>query len=251
MGISALIIAKNEENKIRKCLESLTFADEIVIVLDRTSDNTEEIVKKFTKKIYRGNWEFEGDRRNFGINKCKNNWILEVDADEIIPLKLAKEIKKNVNADTYDFFYIKLLNYINNIPVKYGWMACMAPDGKFCLFRKNNKFWKNQRVHPDYILEGKKGDQLKNSIEHKMSENISDLILRFNRNTSLFAEDLLSQKRNISEYFSIRKIFSRFFKCYFSRKGFREKEIGLIISILSSLYPIVSAIKSKFLEENS
>tara|TARA_A100001011_G_C14286029_1_gene833773 strand:+ start:544 stop:1299 length:756 start_codon:yes stop_codon:yes gene_type:complete len=251
MGISALIIAKNEENKIRKCLESLTFADEIVIVLDRTSDNTEEIVKKFTKKIYRGNWEFEGDRRNFGINKCKNNWILEVDADEIIPLKLAKEIKKNVNADTYDFFYIKLLNYINNIPVKYGWMACMAPDGKFCLFRKNNKFWKNQRVHPDYILEGKKGDQLKNSIEHKMSENISDLILRFNRNTSLFAEDLLSQKRNISKYFSIRKIFSRFFKCYFSRKGFREKEIGLIISILSSLYPIVSAIKSKFLEENS
>ena len=251
MGISALIIAKNEENKIKQCLESITFADEIVIVLDRTSDHTEEIVKKFTKKIFKGNWEFEGDRRNFGINKCKNNWILEVDADEIISSKLAKEIKKNVSNDNYDFFYIKLLNYINNIPVKYGWMACMAPDGKFCLFRKSTKFWKNQRVHPDYILEGKKGNQLKNSIEHKMSENISDLILRFNRNTSLFAADIVSQKKNISKYFSIRKVFSRFFKCYFSRKGFREKEIGLIISILSSIYPVVSAIKSEFLKENS
>ena len=251
MGISALIIAKNEENKIKKCLESLIFADEILVVLDRTSDNTEEIAKKFTKKIFNGNWEFEGDRRNFGISKCKNNWILEVDADEIISSKLAKEIKKNVNADTYDFYYIKLLNYINNVPIKYGWMACMAPDGKFCLFRKNTKIWKNQRVHPDYVLEGKKGTQLKNSIEHKMSENISDLIFRFNRNTSLFAKDLLYQKKNISNYLSIRKVFSRFFKCYFLRKGFKEKEIGLIISILCSLYPIVSAIKSWFIEENS
>ena len=225
MGISALIIAKNEENKIKQCLESITFADEIVIVLDRTSDHTEEIVKKFTKKIFKGNWEFEGDRRNFGINKCKNNWILEVDADEIISSKLAKEIKKNVSNDNYDFFYIKLLNYINNIPVKYGWMACMAPDGKFCLFRKSTKFWKNQRVHPDYILEGKKGNQLKNSIEHKMSENISDLILRFNRNTSLFAADLVSQKKIFQNIFLLEKFFLVFLNVISHERVLEKKKL--------------------------
>ena len=70
MQISALVIARNEEKNISKCLQSLKFADEIIVVLDRSSDRTEEFSKIYTKKTFSGNWEFEGDRRNFGIAKC-------------------------------------------------------------------------------------------------------------------------------------------------------------------------------------
>ena len=245
MRISALIIVKNEEKKIESCLLNLSFVNEIVIILDRCNDNSKKISKTFTKKIYEGNWEFEGDRRNFGIKKCSHDWILEIDADEIVPLELANEIKNVISYSQFDFHYIYLINYVCNLPILNGWTACLAPEGKFCLFKRNTKKWDNQRVHPNYNLSGKKGFPLNSKIEHKMSDNISELILRFNRNTDLRARDLKDSKTNFSKYFSIRKIFSRFLKCYIIKKGYKEGSIGLLISILSGIYPIVSAIKSK------
>lgn len=251
MKISALLIARNEENKIRKCLQSLSFVDELIIVLDRTTDKTMSIAKKFSNKIYQGKWEYEGDRRNFGIAKCSNNWILEVDADEIITIELSREIKAKIRLAEYDFFYIKVLNFVQGQPVNNGWMSCLAPDGKFCLFKKGVKTWENQRVHPNYSLSGKKGKQLENYIEHKMSENISELFLRFNRNTDLKASDLLDNKSSFKSCFSIRKVFSRFLKCFLSKKGYKEGIIGLLISVLCGLYLLVSAIKAETLKKET
>ena len=82
--ISVLIIAHNEEKIINECLSLLDFADEIVIVLDNCNDKTEEISRIYTNKIFKGSWEIEGERRNFGISKCTKDWILEIDADEFV-----------------------------------------------------------------------------------------------------------------------------------------------------------------------
>ncbi len=244
MSLSALIVARNEQNNIKECLESLSFVDEIVVVLDRTNDDTKRITKKYTKKIFSGSWEFEGDRRNFGIKKCCSDWVLEIDADEIVSEKLSFEIKKNILDEDIDFFYLPLLNFVSGKKIKYGWMACMAPDGKFCLFKKNCKTWENESVHPNYNLKGKKGENFTIPMIHNMSKKISDLIVRFNRNTSLHARDLRQTKSNYNRLFSVRKIFSRFLKCYFFRKGYKSGIIGLLVSILCSIYPYVSATKA-------
>lgn len=244
MTISALIVARNEEKKIRNTLESLSFVDEIIVILDRSNDGTIKICKKYTSKIYKGSWLSEGKRRNFGIKKCNCDWILEVDADEIISKSLSEEIRYKIKDDSMnDFYYIKLLNYVGEKPIKFGWMACLAPDGKFCLFRKKSKSWIDGRVHPQYRLDGKKGAGLSNKITHKMSRNISDLLVRFNRNTKLNAYDIKDNKNNLSKMFSIRRIFSRFFKCFILRKGYTSGAVGLLISILSALYPFISAMK--------
>ncbi len=245
MKISALLIARNEENKIEQCLQSLSFVDELIIVLDRSIDNTKSIAKKYSNKIYEGQWEYEGDRRNYGISKCSNEWILEIDADEIVTSDLSKEIKYKIISSDFDFYYIKVLNFVYEYPVNHGWMSCLAPDGKFCLFKKGSKKWENQRVHPNYSINGKKGVELKNCIQHKMSDNISELFLRFNRNTDLRAADLFESRNSFNHYFSIRKVFSRFLKCYVRRKGYKEGVIGLLISVLCGLYLIVSAIKAE------
>ena len=134
MKLSGLIIARNEETKIESCLKCLNFVDEIIIVLDRSEDNTEKIAKKYTKKIFKGSWFCEAERRNFGLHKCNSDWILEIDADEIVTKPLANEIIKKIKSEDCDYFYIPLVNYINSIEIKYGWMACLAPDGKFSLF---------------------------------------------------------------------------------------------------------------------
>ena len=247
MKISALIIARNEEKKIELCLRCLKFADEIVVILDRSTDGTEKICKSYTSKIHKGDWEFEGDRRNFGIKKCSNKWILEIDADELISKQLASEIKKKIKELSFDYYYINLVNYINKKPIKFGWMSCLAPDGKFALFKKNSKVWENQRVHPNYSLQGLKGVEFKNFIDHYMSENISDLILRFNRNTSLKAKDYITENRNLDDLFSFRKVLSRFLKSYINKKGFKNGFLGIIIGILNSVFPLVTAIKTDYL----
>mgnify|MGYP001256124993 CR=1 FL=1 len=245
MTISALIVARNEEKKIEKCLSSLNFVDEIVIVLDRSTDKTLNICKRFSNKIFSGKWICEGKRRNFGIEKCSSEWIFEIDADEIITKRLAKEVKKKIKLNKYDYFYIPLLNHVYSKPVKYGWMSCLAPDGKFCFFKKKNKLWHEGLVHPSYSLKGNKGPMFNNYINHFMSNDISELLSRFNRNSSLHAIELKNANKNLKKYFSFRKVFSRFIKSFFLRKGYKEGQLGLIVSILNSIYPIVSAIKSK------
>ncbi len=245
MKISALIIARNEEKKIEEALKALHFVDEIVVVLDRTIDSTESICKKFTNQIYKGKWLSEGRRRNFGIQKCRSSWILEIDADEIIQESLAREIVETVKKTKSDYFYIRLINYVGKKPIKFGWMACLAPDGKFCLFKKKSKFWIDGKVHPKYELKGKKGEEFTNQIIHKMASNISALLERFNRNTSLNAEDWVDQEKDVSKFLSVRKIISRFIKCYFSRKAYLSGGIGLLISLLSAFYPFISAMKTK------
>ncbi len=245
MTITALIIARNEEDRIQKTLESLHFVNEIVIILDRSKDKTKKIASKFTKKIFEGSWECEGKRRNYGISKCRSDWILEIDADEIINKELAKEIKIKIRTPEVDFYYINLLNYIGKKKIINGWMACLAPDGKFCLFRKGKKSWVNGSVHPNYNLNGTKGEHFKNRINHYMSKNLSDLLQKFNRNTSLYARDLKLERNKLNSLFSIRKIFSRFLKSFISRAGFRSGGFGFLIGILCSIYPFISAIKSK------
>ena len=246
MKISALIVARNEEKKIESTLKSLNFADEIIVILDRTTDKTESICRKYTKKIFKGSWHSEGERRNFGIKNCNFTWILEIDADEIINQDLSVEISNAIKSESSDYYYIRLVNYIGNKAIKFGWMACMAPDGKFCLFKKKNKYWLDGRVHPSYKIHGRKGKGLENYIIHNMSDNISDLLKRFNRNTSFNAIDLVEQNYKLEKLFSIRKVVSRFLKCYIARKGFLSGKEGLTISLLSAIYPFVSAMKAKY-----
>ena len=119
----------------------------------------------------------------------------------------------------------------------------MAPDGKFCMFKKESKKWLKGLVHPNYQLIGNKGPIFENFIIHKMSNNISDLVKRFNRNTTLHSKEL--KLENKKHHVSFRKVISRFIKSFIKRKGYKHGKLGFLISILNSIYPLVSLIKSK------
>ena len=112
--LSALIIAHNEEKKLNSCLSKLQLVDEIVVVLDKTNDKSKSIAKKFTKNIYEGSWDLEGERRNFGLNKCKGDWVLEIDADEHVTKGLLIEIKEKIINAKPGYFLIPFDNFIGN-----------------------------------------------------------------------------------------------------------------------------------------
>ena len=90
--LSAIVVAHNEEYHLDECLKTLSFADELVVVLDKCTDKSKEIALKHTENIIEGSWSIEGERRNIAIDSCHGKWVLELDADERISGDLKNEI---------------------------------------------------------------------------------------------------------------------------------------------------------------
>jgi len=244
--LSALISVHNEECQLAECLERLKFADEIVVMLDRCTDNSKDIAEEFTDQIHTGDWALEGDRRNAGIECCNGQWVFEVDADERVSIALAAEIIKTVETTSFDWHEVLVDNYIGGRLVRWGWGASFGKAAYPGLFRKGAKLWGPQRVHPSLKWSGKKGPMLRNRLEHYVDENISDMLRRLDNYSTARAKDL----RDAGETWgstanNVRRLFSRFFKCYVSRKGYREGGYGLLIALFAGLYPLVSHLKAK------
>jgi glycosyltransferase involved in cell wall biosynthesis len=245
--LSALVVAHNEAAQIADCLERLRFADEIVVVLDRCTDTTREIAARFTTKLIEGAWPLEGERRNTGLDACSGDWILEVDADERVPAEMAREIRDVISTAKFGHILVPFDNYVGTRLVRYGWGGyfgvMMAPR----LCAKGAKRWGAQRVHPALEL---KGEQrfLKSRMVHYVDKNISDMIHRLDRYTTSNAADLRALRaegQDIGSYgHNIRRIFSRFYKCYVGRKGYREGRYGFLIALMAGLYPILSYLKA-------
>ncbi|MEX0692988.1 MAG: glycosyltransferase family 2 protein [Rhodospirillales bacterium] len=248
--LSALIVAHNEETNLSACLERLSFADEIVVVLDRCTDASKEIALKFGARTIEGGWEIEGARRMAGIEACSSPWILEVDADEWIETPLADEILSVVRSDQADFHFTPIHNYVGMRWVRYGWMAALAPDLRGSLFRKGFKSWGMQMVHPQVSFQGQRGPDLVHGVRHNFVADVSGLIQRFNRNTSLRAEDIAHRGETGRTATMARKALSRFWKCYVARRGYREGGVGLVIAALAALYPLVAYLKAQELAQS-
>ena len=243
--ISAVVSIHNEEDRLAACLECLSFADELVVVLDRCTDNSEDIARAHGAIIHEGGWALEGDRRNAAISACSSEWILEVDADEHVPPDLAVEIRETVNTTPFDWHEIPVDNYIGDQLVRYGWGASYGKAAYPGLFKKGVKEWGRQRVHPRLSWSGKKGPMLTNRLPHYVDRGVSDMIKRLDNYTSARARDL-RDSGDIGGYpNNIRRIFSRFFKCYVSRKGYKEGGYGFLIALFAGLYPIISHIKAR------
>ena len=121
--LTAVVSVHNEEKQIAACLEQLSFAEEIVVVLDRCTDGTRAIAEQYTDQITEGAWEFEGDRRNAAIAACNGDWVFEIDADERVTKELANEILLVIDNSEYDWHEIPVDNYIGQRLVRYGWGA--------------------------------------------------------------------------------------------------------------------------------
>lgn len=246
--LSALVVAHNEEDHLDDCLATLAFADEIVVVLDRCTDRSRDIVVSHGAVIEEGAWEIEGDRRNLGIDTCTGEWILEVDADERVSTALAEEIRRTIARSPFGHFLIPYHNYVGDRLVKHGWGPGWGVSATVRLFAKDPtngaaKRWGDQRVHPAVELRGVSG-RLAEPMKHFVDRDISDMLERLDRYTSARARDLRQSGDPGTFRANVRRIFSRFWKCYVSRRGYREGQYGFLIALMAGLYPIISYLKA-------
>jgi glycosyltransferase involved in cell wall biosynthesis len=243
--LSALVVVHNEEHQLAECLVPLGFVDELVVVLDRCTDRSRDIALAARAKLVEGAWPIEGDRRNAGIAACTGGWILEVDADERVTPELAAEIKSTVAASSFDRHLIPVDNYIGDRLVRYGWGASFGKSAYPGLFRNGTKVWGRDRVHPKLELSGTAGVPLKARLIHRVDRNISDMLKRLDRYTTLRARDLREHGDPDPTWRYVRRVVSRFYKCYVARRGYREGGWGVLIALLAGLYPIISHLKAR------
>lgn len=242
--LSALVVVHDEEAQLADCLATLGFADEIVVVLDRCTDDSKAIAGRFTDRLVEGGWELEGPRRNTGIDACRGTWIVEIDADERVPPALAEEIRRTIATSSFDWHELAIDNYIGDRLVRWGWGGSFGTNSAPRLFRKGVKRWGDQRVHPSLRWSGRRGPRLQAPLAHYVDGSISDMIHRLDRYTTARARDLRDSGRPGTLAANLRRLFDRFFKCYVSRRGYREGGWGVLIALFAGLYPLLSYLKA-------
>ena len=234
--ISAVISAYNEEKNIQRCLKSLSFADEIVVVDNSSADKTGEIARKYTKKVFeqKNNPKEIDIQKNLGFDKATNEWILSIDADEEVSGELAWEIKSLIAKDVRENgFWLPRKNYIFGKWIQHsGWY----PDYQLRLFRKGKGRYASTHVHENLTVEGETA-RLKNHIIHHNYDTVSEFI---NKTVNLYgtneAEDKLKKGYSFSYFDAVRFPLEEFLSRFFARKGYKDGFHGLMLSLLMAFY---------------
>jgi glycosyltransferase involved in cell wall biosynthesis len=246
--LSALVCAHNEEQRLAACLQRLRFADEVVVVLDRCTDRSAEIARLHADRVVTGTFPLEGPRRAAGVEACTGDWILEIDADEVVSAALAEEVRHMTrSAITAAHFLIPIDNYVGDRLIRHGWGGSFGTSAVARLYRRGCKRWNAQRVHPGVVLEGSSGGRLLNPIIHHVDDDVSDMLRRLDRYTDLRARDLIDEGRVGSLGGAALRGLRRFWKCYVRRKGYREGRWGVLIAVMAGLFAFLSVLRAQLL----
>jgi glycosyltransferase involved in cell wall biosynthesis len=235
--ISVVIATKNEERNIRDCLESVKWADEIIIVDDASRDKTVEICREYTDKIFINDAKGDFHRnKNLGLEKANRDWILSLDADERITEKLSEEIQVAVQDEEKVGYYLNRKNYFLGKWIRgCGWY----PDYIIRLFRKGTTRW--PLLAEDFhgtpkIKEKRKTGYLKNEFIHYSYFSIGQYIEKFNLYTSALAKQEYHRQAKINLFICfLFKPSLLFFRKYFLMAGYRDGFRGFFISVASAL----------------
>lgn len=232
--LSVIVITKNEESNIRECLQSVEWANDIVIVDAGSTDKTVPIAKKFTRKIYIRPWEGFGRAKNYALTRCTGEWIFWIDADERVPPELAAEIQRTISADngTIQGFSVPRKAFFLGKWIKHcGWY----PGRVVRLFRKDAGSFTTHNVHERLALKGKEG-MLQSDLLHFTDPSLFHYFEKFNRYTSLAADELVEGAwRPGARHLLIRPLWT-FLRMYVLRLGFLDGIHGFILSANSSFY---------------
>lgn len=242
-SISVLINTYNEEKNLSRCLKSLEWVDEIVVVDMFSKDKTIEIAKKFHAKIYTHKYTgFVEPARNYGISKTTNPWVLIIDADEVVSKQLKLKLIGISNLKGIDYVLIPRKNIIFGKWIKHtGWW----PDHKIRFFRRGKVKWYST-IHKDPQCQGINyiiPPQEKYALIHYNYSSINKFIDRANNYTSKHAERLIQEGYKFKGTDLIIKPFHEFTLRYFRSKGFLDGLHGFILSLLMSFYFFITYAK--------
>jgi glycosyltransferase involved in cell wall biosynthesis len=231
--LSVAIITKNEEENLHQCLQSISFACQIVVVDSGSNDKTLGIAAEFGCEIYSEDWPGFGPQKQSAIEKCRQPWILVLDADERIPPDTADIIKKIVtdpNVKEAGFSFPRK-NYFQGRWIKHaGWW----PDRIIRLFRKEAGRMTTAIVHESVEVQGIVG-ALDANIEHYTESRLSKIIQKIDKYSTLGAEAAFREGKISSTGGAFMRAFFTFIQDYFFRLGILDGMPGLTLAVTDSV----------------
>lgn len=231
MKITAIIPTFNEEIHIEEAIESVDFADEIIVIDSFSTDNTIKLAEKHNVKILQRAFDDFSSQKNYAISKATHDWIFILDSDERIKKALKDEIVAKIReANDFVAYSIKRNFYFLGKKIKYsGWQR----DKVVRLFSKKHCKYNGDLVHELIETNGKIA-KLKNEIDHYSYRNFEHYLAKLNRNSWLKAKKLHQDKKKVNLYYLLVKPPVRFVTHYFIRLGFLDGFEGFILASIQS-----------------
>lgn len=231
-SLTIVVLTHNDELKIVDCLESLVFADELVIVDDNSTDRTTELCKQFTKNIFTHSLSSNfANQRNFALNRAKSKWVFFVDSDEIVSKALRDQILKAIKLKDFAGYYIKRIDRM------WGKNLTHGEVGKVRLLRlgrRESGKW-HGKVHETWRIIGRTGE-LSEPLLHIPHATVFDFVEDVDEYSSLRAEELIEKGVKSSAFDVIAYPSAKFIQNYVLRKGYKDGIPGFIYAMLMSFH---------------
>ncbi len=231
--LSVAIVAHNEGEKIASCLNSVNWADEIVVLDGHSADNTAKIAKKMGARVYSvENQPLMKINMNLSFEKCTGDWILSLDAEESVTQELKEEILKTIRDPQHIAYQIPRKNII------FGkWIAhsFWYPDYQLRLLQRGKAKFPARNVHEELIVDGTVG-QLQSALEHYNYDTVSQWIGKLDSYTTYEAGKLVADGKQLVWSDAVKFPFSEFLTRFFAQDGYKDGLHGLVLALLQAFY---------------
>lgn len=228
LKISAIIITKNEESNIERCLRSLSFAEDILVVDSGSQDKTCQIAEKMGARVLHREWSGFGPQKRWATEQAKYDWVISLDADEEVSPELEKEIQqKFMELDPTIGYQLPRKSFFLGKWIEHGgWY----PDRQLRLYNRLHSQWPESQIHERVQVRGGKIENLQSDLRHYVFKNISEQVETNNRYSSLLAVSDYQQGKRFSCFKVLTKPCFKFFECYFLKLGILDGFPGFIIA---------------------
>lgn len=244
--ISAIVVCFNEEDNIGRCLESLKWCDEIVVVDSFSTDRTAEICRQFTDRVIQRRWTGYRDQKAFAHSQATKEWVFLVDSDEQVPQELREEIQealRRCNSQVAAFSVPRLVHYLG----RWWWRGGWYPDYDIRIFRGELARWGGSDPHEKVFVEGKVR-RLKHPLYHFSYRDIADHWKRINRFTTISSGEMRAERKRWRWADNLFRPPFRFFRSYVWKRGMLEGFPGFFIAATAAVYVFLKYAKLRELE---
>jgi len=242
IDLTVVVLTKNSQATIKKCLDSLDFCRQIIVIDDGSTDRTLEIVEAYRLKVYRRELDFFSNQRDFGMEKAKTDWVLFVDSDEVVSDQLRQSITMVIGReDEKQAYYIKRRDFWWGRELKHGEVNRLRNKGIIRLVKKKAGHWSGE-VHEVFKTDFPVG-KLAGFLDHYPHQDLAAFIRQINFYSTLRARELekISRKTNILTIVCFP--FFKFIYTYFLKLGFLDGAAGFAYSFMMSFHSFLVRVK--------
>lgn len=246
--LSVILIVKNESLTLRRCLQSVSFADEIIVLDSGSTDSTCQIAREFTSKVYSADWKGYGIQKDRALAYAKGDWVLNVDADESVDERLQQAITEAISSDKADAYRIPIQMVFYGKPMRYSY----SPSRHVRLFRREGARYSRDIVHEKVLLpEHARIAKMTCPIAHHSFQDVSHVLMKINRYSSYTAQVRNNQGHQTSLFKTCAASTWMFFRTYCLQRGFLDGREGFLLALFKAQDSFYRGVKQLYPDSES